>query len=277
VLQFGDRRRISKMEGGRMPGSNVNLSASDGPTTAYLARPEGTGPWPGILFFMDALGPRPTLYAMADRLADLGYSVLLPNMYYRSGSYEPFDPTKIFGASPGTPEFERVMAMANSIEDAAAMRDAAAFFDFLDRDPHTLGPKFGTLGYCMGGGFALGAACSHPGRVAAAASFHGARFVTDAGSPEIIATTLSAAAYVGVAEVDRRHTAETTRHLEEAFTRADVPHSIELYAGTSHGFAVSDLPVFNQAACETHWARVAAFFERHLGGSRATLPSAGQS
>jgi carboxymethylenebutenolidase len=117
----------------------------------------------------------------------------------------------------------------------------------------------------MGGGLAFAAAGAHPGRVRAAASFHGSRLVTDTpSSPHLLAPAMRATIYIGVADKDPGHPPEVTAKLDAALTSADVPHTIELYEGAAHGFAVGDTPVFDQAACDRHWDHLLVFFEATL-------------
>ncbi len=152
------------------------------------------------------------------------------------------------------------MAMAESLDDESVMRDTGALLAYLDRQASIDQEKLGTLGYCMGGGFAVCAACAYPTRIRAAASIHGGKFLTQADSPAVIEKSARSAFYVAVAEVDRRHTSQTTRQLEAAFDRANVPHSIELYPGTSHGFAMADFPVYSAEAAQHHWDKLKEFF-----------------
>ncbi|WP_437614398.1 dienelactone hydrolase family protein [Sorangium sp. So ce834] len=236
-----------------MNGTKIEIETKDGVADAYVSHPGGEGPWPAVLFYMDGLGLRPSLFAMADRLASSGYYVLLPNMYYRSGAYAPFEPATVFA---GGSERERLMALVNACDDAGAMRDTAAFLDFFDGQPLVSKGKIASNGYCLGGGLSMCAACNFPDRLAAAASFHGGRFLTDPATPAQIAASVRARVYIGVAEGDRAHTAEVTARLEAALAAAKVPHAIELYPGTTHGFAVSDMPVYDQVASERHWDRL---------------------
>lgn len=246
-----------------MSGSKVEIETKDGVASAYVAHPEGAGPWPAVLFYMDALGVRPAMRAMADRLASHGYYVLLPDLYYRSGQYAPFDPATVFA---GGPERERLGAMVSALDDATAMRDTAAYLDFLDRQPLVAKGELACNGYCLGGGLSLCAACHFPERLAAAASFHGGRFLVDPASADLIAAKVRSRVYIGVSEIDRAHDAETTARLEAALTAAKVPHTIELYPGVAHGFAVSDLPPYDQAAAERHWERLLGLLSETFGG-----------
>ncbi|WP_437282893.1 dienelactone hydrolase family protein [Sorangium sp. So ce375] len=245
-----------------MNGTKIDIRTHDGVADTYISHPPGPGPFPAVLFYMDAVGLREALFAMADRLASHGYYVFLPNLFYRAGAFAPFDAKVVFA---GGAERDRLMRLVDGLTDAEVLRDTAAFLDFLAQQPLVRGPKIGCTGYCLGGGFSILASVHYPERIGAAASFHGAGFVTAPGSPEVIAQRARTPVYVGVAETDRRHTPEVTARLEAACTEAGVPHAIELYAGASHGFAVNDLPVYDQAASERHWERLLAFFRENLG------------
>jgi carboxymethylenebutenolidase len=239
-------------------GTTISIPMEHGVTEAYVARPSGARSVPPVLFFQDGLGLRPALFEMANRLASHGYHVLLPNMFWRSGPFEPFDASTVF-AGPG-PEMDRLMKIVLAVTSENAMRDVAAFLDHLGAQPDVTdrGRRVACVGYCMGGGLSVCAACSFPDRVVAAASIHGGRFLTAPESPEIIAKQLRARVYIGVAEIDRTHTPEVTRQLAAALAEAGVPHQIELYPEVTHGFAVPDLPPYNAEAAERHWERVLA-------------------
>ncbi len=237
-----------------MSGSRIQIRTRDGAADAYASQPAGAGPWPAVLYFMDGVGWRPTLFEMADRLASNGYYVLLPNMYWRSGAFEPFDLKAMFS---GGPERERMMKIANAVTTESAMQDTETFLEFLAASPHVKDSrKIACAGYCLGGGLAIAAACAFPDRIAAAASFHGGRFVTSSEAPEMIANKARARIYIGVAEKDASHTPEVTKRLTDALERAAVPYRIEQYAGASHGFVMPDLPVYDPGAAERHWDRL---------------------
>jgi len=240
----------------------VTITTKDGQADAYVARPSGSGPFPAVLFYMDGVGLRDALYAMADRLASHGYYVLMPNMFYRHGPYAPFDPKTVFN---GGPERDRLMGVFKSIDRGRAMEDTVAFLAFLDAQKEARAQRIGCLGYCMGGNFAFTAATAFPERVAAAASIHGARLANDEpDSPYRNASKIRGEIYIGVSEIDSTHTPETTKRLETALGEAGVRHTIELYPGVAHGFAVPDVPPYDVAAAERHWERILALFARSL-------------
>lgn len=247
----------------RMAGTRVEIKTRDGLADAHVFTPESGATGPGVLFYMDGIGVRDALFAMAERLAAHGYCVLLPNMFYRHGPFEPFDPKTVF-KGPG-PERDRLMAIIKSVDLDGAMSDTAAFLAFLDGRPEVKGKGYGAVGYCMGGSFAIGAAGTYPDRVLAAASFHGARLATDApNSPHLLAPKMRARVYIGVADNDAGHTPEVTEKLEAAFDAAGVRHQIELYPGAHHGWVPSDTPVHDPAAAERHWERLFSLFDETL-------------
>ena len=158
-----------------MPQRDVMISTPDGTCDATLHTPDGSGPWPAVIMYPDAGGVRGTFHQMAQRLADLGYAVLLPNIYYRSGGYEPFDLATVFTVPE---ERARLMSLAGSVTKEVSTRDTDAMLQFLADQPEVADTKVGTTGYCLGGGLALNAAGRFPDRVGAAASFHGGYIAT---------------------------------------------------------------------------------------------------
>ena len=169
-----------------MSGRRVDLTTADGAMDSYTFRPATEKPLPAVIVYMDAFGIRPDLDSMAQRLADAGYFVIVPNLYYRSGAFEPFDPRKVFGGDEA--ERVRFRGMIDSLDNTAVMRDTAAVLEYLARTPEVRQPEVGVVGYCMGGGFAISALGRFPDRVVAAASFHGAALASDkADSPHLLA------------------------------------------------------------------------------------------
>ncbi|MCW2716820.1 MAG: carboxymethylenebutenolidase [Pseudonocardiales bacterium] len=234
-----------------MPRTDVTIAAPDGDCSATLHTPEGSGPWPAVIIFPDAGGVRDTFRTMADRLAGLGYTVLLPDVYYREGGFEPFDMATVFSDQE---QRTRLMGMVGSLTNEKIVADAGAFLDFLAERPEVAGTGVGTTGYCMGGRASMLVAGSHPDRVAAAASFHGGRIAVedDPNSPHLLADRLRATVYVAGAENDGSFTAEQAALLEDTLTKAGVAHTVVTYPA-AHGFAVPDNPTYDAAAEQRHW------------------------
>jgi carboxymethylenebutenolidase len=241
----------------------IDIQTNDGIAPCHFFSPSQGGKRPTVIFYMDGIGIRPALCDMGERLASHGYYVLLPNLYYRAGAIKPFDAATAFKEGP---ERDRLMPLVRSVSNKIVMEDTARFLGFLDGEPSVAAGKIGCVGYCMGGGFALSAAGTFPDRVAAAASFHGARLATDqADSPHLLAAKMRAEIYVGIAGIDPHFTAEERQRLESALTAAGVRNTVEVYPDVKHGFAVNDTPVYDRAAAEGHWEKTLALFGRNLG------------
>lgn len=239
--------------------TTLEVRTPDGVADAHAFTPDdGKGPWPAIVMYVDAFGVRPTMDAMAQRLASSGYFVLLPNVFYRSGEFAPFDVKTAFSDPQ---EKARLMAILGSLDENTTARDAAAFADALTRDPRVRGTAIGFVGYCLGGRLAFVSAAQLGDRAFAAASIHGGGLATDKpNSPHKSAGKVRAALYFGVADNDGSCTLEQQKELRAALDAAHVSYELELYSGARHGFAVPDHSVYDQAAAERHWERITAFF-----------------
>jgi carboxymethylenebutenolidase len=239
---------------------DIEINTDDGVAKATLFRPDnGAAAKRGIIFYMDAMGPRPSLYGMAQRLADSGYTVLLPDLFYRFGDYGPFG-----GNAFGDPASrEAIMTMLRGTTQDMTRRDSAAFLDTLTAAGATA--MVGTVGYCLGGGRALTAAATYADRIAAAASFHGGNLASDAeDSPHHLAADIKGRVYIGVAGVDNSFPPEQSARLAEALRTGGVDHMIENYVGMAHGWTVPDHGVYDETGAERHWKRLLNLFDETL-------------
>jgi carboxymethylenebutenolidase len=238
----------------------IDVRTKDGTAKAAIFTPQGASAGAGVVLYMDAFGPRLALDDMAERMAGLGYLVLVPDLFYRRAPYGPFDAKTAFNDKKTRGE---LMGLISATTQEMTIRDTAAFLDVLAAE--IKGP-IGTVGYCMGGSRALNAAAAYPARIAAAASFHGGNLASDApDSPHQRAAEIKAKVYVGCAGVDRSFPPEQSARLAEALRAAEVDHIIENYVGMQHGWAVPDHSVFNAIGAERHWRRVETFFGEALG------------
>jgi carboxymethylenebutenolidase len=243
------------------PARELEIGTPDGVAGAWLHR-AGAGPGPAVLLYVDAYGVRETMKEKAARLAGLGYTVLVPDPFYRAGSYPPFDKATVWNDPP---ERARLMALLQSITLDRLRVDSAAWLDALAA--HGARPdRVATLGYCMGGRLAYVTAALHPDRVRAVASFHGGGLVTDApDSPHRLADRVKASLYLAVADEDRSCTPEHQGALAAAFGAAHLAYALELYPGKRHGFAVPDHPGAHDPDAEArHWRRLEVFLSETL-------------
>jgi carboxymethylenebutenolidase len=235
----------------------------DGTCEATLHVADGDRPGPGVLLIPDAGGPRETIRQMADRLAGMGYVVLVPDIYYRAGGWAPFDVATLF-----TDEGERARmgGYARELTNDRIVADAHTWADYLLARPETTGTSLGTTGYCLGGRMSLIIATGLGTRVAAAASFHGGRIAVpdDPTSPHLAAGGITARVYVAGAEEDGSFTPEQAALLDTSLTEAGVDHTVEFYPAR-HGFAVADNPTYDPDADARHWTALGNLYA-------ATLP-----
>ena len=248
-----------------MPRLDIQMAAPDGLCPGTLHVPDGDGPWPGVLVFPDAGGARETFGQMGDRLADMGYVVLLPDIYYRAGKWAPFDVATVFTDKQ---ERARLSGLARVLTNDRVIADSGAYADFLLARPEVSGSAIGTTGYCLGGRMSLIAAGGLGRTIAAAASFHGGRLAVagDPASPHLLADRITATVYVAGAANDSTFTAEQAELLQSALTGSGVEHTLEFYPAR-HGFAVPDNPTYDAAANARHWEALNQLYRAHLHGS----------
>ncbi|MBV9662210.1 MAG: dienelactone hydrolase family protein [Acidimicrobiales bacterium] len=241
----------------------VEIQTEDGTCPAALSIPDGAGPWPAVIMFPDAGGMRDVAREMGERLSGLGYIVLVPDFYYRTGPYEPIDMRTVFQNDDSR---QWIMEMMRSYTANMVVSDSRAFADYLDSLPEKKPGGIGTTGYCMGGRLSLITAGSLGGRVAAAASFHGGNLAKDddPDSPHHKAAAIKATVYAAGAIEDQSFSDEQKERLGETLTKAGVTHTIETYPA-HHGFAVPDNPSYDEAAAERHWQAMERLFGSALG------------
>lgn len=245
-----------------MPGRRLEIPTRDGVMDAYLFVPDGAGPWPAVVVYMDAFGIRPQLGEMAQRLASSRFAVVLPNLYYRSGSFEPFDRQAV---TVDGPERDRFKGMIQSINPGLVMSDTGALIEQLGGERGVSTARIGVVGYCMGGGYALTAAGTFPDRVVVAASFHGGSLATDKpDSPHTVAARIRARVYIGAAEIDATFPPEQQEQLRHALDDAGVDYRLEVYPAAKHGFAVIGHLAYDREASERHWTTLVEVLDERL-------------
>lgn len=240
----------------------IDLPTADGICPTFLYTPAGEGPWPGVILYMDGPGMRPAVQEMAARLAEAGYAVAAPDLFYRAGPYPPVDPRIVF-TDPKLREHHRETLMA-STSPAQAMADTRTLLDAMKAMPEVAEGPIGVTGYCMGGRLALIAAGTFPDEIAAAASYHGGGLANDTPtSPHLLAPKMKAKIYVAGAIEDANFDDAQKARLEAALTEAGVDHLIETYPA-KHGWVPRDMPVHNPEEAEHHWRTLIPFLDGML-------------
>ena len=250
--------------------TEVEIKTPDGTCDAAFFHPAG-GSHPGVLIWPDAFGLRPSMREIGKRLAAQGYSVLVPNPFYRLGKAPFFTDasTVNFAADRG-----KIQPLMTSVTTAGnAEKDAIAYIAFLDAQKQVnTKKKIGTQGYCMGGGLVMRTAATVPDRVGAGASFHGGGLVTDKpDSPHLLAPKIKAKMYFGIAMSDDKQQPDAKDKLKEAFIAANNPAKIEVYGDAYHGWCVPDMPkqndgtaTYNKPDAERAWAELTTLYKGAL-------------
>ena len=243
--------------------STVDIETPDGVADAYLTRPDDDERHAGVLFIMDAYGVRPRIAEMADRIAERGYVVLAPNVFYRAGRAPVLPFPDMTEENARADFFQNVRPLMSALTPERIAADGAAYLDELAK---VADEPVAITGYCMGARLALRIAAAHPDRVAALAGFHGGGLATDdPDSPHRSAGALLAEAYFGHADHDRSNSAEQIATLDAALEDAGVTHRSEVYAGAAHGYTMSDTPAYDEQAAERHFAALFDLLDRRLG------------
>ena len=241
-----------------MLSTEIEIESADGTIGTSVVRPDGDGPFPVVLFLMDAPGKRPLLHQMAERIASNGYYVMLPNLYYRTTPAFELD----FGSKDS---FNRMVELMGAVGNRMIGRDAGVLLAHAAADPAADADSVGCVGYCMSGPFAVWVAAEYPAQVRAAASFYGVRLHVDsADSPHARLGEVAGELYVGAAEHDDYVPLDMIDRFEAAMQASGVRGRVERYWGTHHGFAFDDRPAYDAAADDRHWAALLDLFERNL-------------
>lgn len=255
-----------------MTHTQLAIVTSSGTMPTSLLVPAGPGPFGAVVLLADAGGTRPFFVELGERLAQLGYLVAIPDLFFRTGS--PLDILPA-GVPRSIKSFEGIFAdpaqkqlffakyYGPTLEYGHLEAALAPLLAALEARPDFNG-KVGTTGYCMGGNASLRVAALFGAKIAAAASFHGGGLVTDQpDSVHLRVKQIQAKVYVAGAIDDSSFPDSAKTALNEAFSQAQVDATIETYPAR-HGFAVGDHSAYDAAAASRHEAALATLFGSQL-------------
>jgi carboxymethylenebutenolidase len=258
---------VSGATADEMIDTDVQVTTPAGVCDAALIHPQ-KGAWPGVILFTDVFGLRPTMRDMAKRLAAGGFTVLVPNPFYRT-SKPPGLSLDIDFSNPA--DRAKISALRAPLTADAVMQDATAYVKFLDSQAQVnKKATMGVFGYCMGGPMTMQAAAANPGRIGAGGSFHGGGLVTDQpDSPHLLVLKMKAQFYFGVAMNDDQKQPDAKTKLDAAFKAAHLQAKIEVYDGCQQGWCVKDMPntagkppIYNEPQAERAWGELVSLFKR---------------
>lgn len=243
----------------RLSSGPVDVLTPDGVADCYLSHAPN-GDYPGVILWPDVLGLRPTFMDMARRLAGYGYTVLAVNPYYREAKAPVVSRTESF-SDPAVRN--RIVPMAQKLNAETHFTDARAMVEFMERHPAVSKTrKMATIGYCMGGPMVMRTAAARPDKIAAAATFHGARMATDeANSPHLLIPEMKADYLVAIAENDDQAEPQAKTMLRNAFDAAGLNAEVEVYEGAQHGWTVPGSAAYDMELSERAWSRLIALLK----------------
>jgi carboxymethylenebutenolidase len=248
-----------------MQTATIDVPTEDGVADAYLVKPDGPGPFPGVIVYQDAFGLRPRLTEMAGRIAERGYAVLVPNLLYRDGRTPQFDLAALSDPDRRAEVMGKIMPRVRALSNDMIVRDGGAYLDFLTAQDDVVTGPVAIVGYCMGGMNAIRTASALPDRVAAVGSFHAGRVVTDQpDSPHLRVGAITGELYLAHADNDQSMTPENIKTLEAALDAGGVRYTSEVYAGAQHGFTMADTAAYQAEGEERHWVNLFALLDRAL-------------
>jgi carboxymethylenebutenolidase len=228
----------------------IDVQTERGTMPVHFYSPDGDGPFPLVVLFMDGPGIRPAIQGYAERLADDGYRVALPDLYYAFDAADRPDLDKL-AAGEGS-EFGRMSAIVGRISDAEVVADTRLMLEAVPAG--TRGP-WGCVGFCMGGRLGLRAAETFGEEVAAASLLHPSKIVTDEpDSPHLSAGSVDAALYLGFGENDHVTPLALIPPLQTVLEEHGVRHRIEIIPGAEHGYMMPGMPAYTEAGAEQAWA-----------------------
>lgn len=238
---------------------HLDLPTAAGAMNTFVVHPEEDGPFPVVLFYMDAPGKREELHEMARRIAAVGYCVVLPNLYYRR--------SRDFWLQERTEAgLAHMFGLMATLDRASTVCDTQAMLDFVDGFAPAHASRVGAVGYCMSGPFVVWAATAFPQRLKCIASIHGANMATDASdSPHREVARLQCESYFACAEIDKWAPPPDIAKLQQGLQAAPAPHRVEWYPAVEHGFVFPlRAGIYNRPAAERHWERLFSLFGRAL-------------
>ncbi len=243
----------------------IRVRTADGQMPVFVAHPDGVGPFPVAVLYMDGIGFREQVKANARRFAADGYYCVAPDLFYRSGEGLTFDMDRLGAEGMEGTYGKRLMEVVAAVTPERALADTDAVLEAIESDPAAGRGAKVCVGYCMGARIALRAASARPDEFVAAAGIHPGVLVTEKpGSPHHELAGVRGELYFAFAEIDHSATAEVVERFREELERQGVAGVVERLPGVAHGFAMADLPVYDRDACERHFQRTLELWRRNL-------------
>jgi carboxymethylenebutenolidase len=232
---------------------SVAIEMGDGTAGGFLYG-DAKRPGRGVLYLTDIGGIRRAAREAAARIAERGYTVLLPNVFFRVGEAPFFTPPLDMSSPEVRAKFGQLFG---SLPPPVMEQDGGRYVDFLAAQVETSAQSVVVVGHCFSGAMALRTAAARPDKVGAALSFHGGRLLTDApDSPHLLLPRVKARLYFGHAIKDPSMPQQAIDKLSEALAQWGGHYENDLYDDALHGWTSRDSRVYNEAQAERAFAKL---------------------
>jgi carboxymethylenebutenolidase len=221
--------------------STISIPTDVSTLSAYLAEPEGTAPFPGVVVIHEIYGLNDDIKGIAARFAAEGYAALAVDLF--AGRNRMICMARLMGGM-----------LLNSLHHAG-IGELKAALSFLEGHPNVDRARLGAVGFCMGGNLAICWACTDP-RLKVVAPFYGL-------NPRPLEAVARACPVVG-SYPEQDFTAGAGRRLDAALDRYKVPHDVKVYPGARHSFFNRSGGSYDEAASADAWTRTLKFFGEQL-------------
>jgi carboxymethylenebutenolidase len=230
------------------------ISLGDG-SRAYHASPDGAGPFPSVVIFIEAFGLNDHFKRLTERFAAEGFAAVTPDLY--DGAVYSYD------------DMPAAIGHIQRLADETVVARTEQALAFLGSRPETRTDAVGAIGFCMGGYFTFLANLALPERFQAAASFYGGGIGSAQGlfgHPPLIdrVGTMRAPLQLWYGGQDRFIQPDEHGRIAEALGKAGKTFSMTVFAEATHGFFCEDRSSYHPASAERAWRGVLAFFRDHL-------------
>jgi carboxymethylenebutenolidase len=220
----------------------VSFQSGKSALEAYLATPEGPGLHPAVVVIHEIFGLNDNIRDIARRFAHEGYVALAVDLFA--------------GRNRMVCMFRFMGGMFTNSLNHQGIKDLKAALTYLTQHPGVDAARMGAIGFCMGGGFAIGWACTDD-RLKVIAPFYGT-------TPRPLTAVRRACPVVG-SYPENDFTAGMGRKLDAVLDEYHIDHDIKVYPDAKHSFFNDDRPSYNAEASADAWQRTLAFFKERLG------------
>ena len=221
---------------------SVPRANGKGTIESFFVKPEGAGPFPGLVVIHEAFGLNDNIRGIARQFAEQGYAVLAVDLFSNRN---------------------RVLCMLQAFHGMLirplhnpVLADLSASIHFLQKQSNVDAERIGAVGFCMGGGYALQLAVTEKG-MKAASTFYGA-------APKPLEVFAQSCPIVG-SYPEKDFTAKGARELDAMLEKSNIAHDIKFYENTQHSFFNRQRTPFEVEASKDAWQRMLSFFREHLG------------